>query len=56
MGTMVQIQLVSCLDEVLPTRQKQDNPHDSYAIAVVKHLPRTLVNTVVGHLPREISR
>lgn len=44
------------LDEVLPARCEEDNTHDIYAIAVMKCLSGTLVNTVVGHLPREISR
>ena len=30
--------------------------HDRYTIAVMKHLPGRLVSSVVGHLPREISR
>ena len=41
------------LGEVLPARCEHHNPH---AIAIMKHLPRALVCTVVGHLPREVSR
>ena len=44
------------LGEVLPARCEHHNPHDSYAIAIMKHLPGALVCTVVGHLPREVSR
>ena len=43
-------------NEVLPARPEQHNPHDCYAIAVTKHFPGTLAESVVGHLPREISR
>ena len=32
------------------------NCHDRYAIAVMKRLPEKLIVSIVGHLPREISR
>lgn len=44
------------LNEVLPVKHESTNCHDRYAIAVMKRLPGTLVASVVGHLPREISR
>ena len=47
---------VSVLHEVLEVKHESRNCHDRYAIAVMKHLPGTLVASVVGHLPREISR
>ena len=47
---------VPVLNEVLEVKHESRNCHDRYAIAVMKHLPGTLVASVVGHLPREISR
>ena len=44
------------LDEVLPAKCEPLNPHDSYAVAVMKCFPGTLADCVVGHLPCEISR
>ncbi len=44
------------LNEVLPAWCEHHNTHDSYAVAIMKHLPGALADTVVGHLPREISR
>ena len=41
------------LHEVLEVKYESRNCHDRYAIAVMKHLPGTLVASVV---PREISR
>ena len=32
------------------------NLHDRYAIAAYKRLPGRLADSVIGHLPREISR
>ena len=32
------------------------NPHDVYAIAAKKRLPGFLPESIVGHLPREVSR
>ena len=42
------------LNEVLRVKQEQNNPHDHYAIAVIKQ--HGLRQQVVGHLAREISR
>ena len=42
--------------EILRAQLELHNPHDSYAIAVMKKLPGMLAESVVGHLPREISR
>lgn len=47
---------VSVLHEVLEVKHESRNCHDRYAIVVMKHLPGTLVASVVCHLPREISR
>ena len=47
---------VPVLHEVLPVKHKSGNSYNMYAIAVMKRLPGTLVASVVGHLPREISR
>ena len=44
------------MNEVLSTRHESYNPHDQYAIAAMKRLPGSIVESVVGHLPREISR
>ena len=32
------------------------NYYDCYALAVMKHMPGTLVDSVLRHLPRELSR
>ena len=44
------------IDEVLHTRHKRNNIHDRYAIAAINLLPGTIAPSVVGHLPKEISR
>ncbi len=44
------------LDEVLPTIHELDNVYDRYAIAARRRLPGQIVESVVGHLPKEISR
>ena len=45
------------LHEILPTIHERINPHDHYAITARKSLPGTLVvESTVGHLPKEISR
>ena len=44
------------LHEVLPARHEASNPHDQYAIACMKILPGGLFESVVGHLPKEVSR
>ena len=45
------------LHEILPTIHKRSNPYDRYAIEARKSLPGTrVVESTVGHLPREISR
>ena len=42
--------------KVSEVKHESRNCHNRYAIAVMKHLPGTLVASVAGHLPREISR
>ena len=43
--------------ETLKVQLESHNPHNSYAIAVKKRLlPGMLHNSVIGHLPREVSR
>ena len=37
-------------------KHESRNCHDRYPIAVMKWLTGTLIASVVGHLPREISR
>ena len=44
------------LNEVLPARHEPSNLYDPYAIACMKRLPGQLVQSVVGHLPKEIAR
>ena len=43
-------------NEELAVRHEASNRHDCYALAVMKRLRGTLADSVVGHLPREISR
>ena len=50
------VRWVPALNEVLSTKREIHNRHDCYAIAVMKRLPGSLSDSVVGHLPREISR
>ena len=47
---------VPVLHEVLPVKHESGNSHSIHAIAIKKRLPGILVASVVGHLPREISR
>ena len=44
------------IDEELTATHESNNNFDRYAIAVFKTLPGTTRPSVVGHLPREISR
>ncbi len=45
------------LGETMATIHESGNPHDCYAIAARKYLPGTgLLESTVGHLPKEISR
>ena len=44
------------IGEVLCLKHKVNNVYDRYAIAATKIHPGLLISTVVGHLPREISR
>jgi len=45
------------LHEILPTIHERSNPYDRYAISARTSLPGTLVvESTVGHLPKEISR
>ena len=41
---------VSSLGEILETAPEPENPHDKYAVKVLKE------NTIVGHVPRDISK
>ena len=50
------VRWVPALNEVSSTKREIHNRHDCYAIAVMKRLPGSLSDSVVGHLPREISR
>ena len=42
--------------ETLHYIHERNNNHDRYAIAATKRLPGQLADSIVGHLPREISR
>ena len=42
--------------ETLHCIHERNNIHDRYAIAATKRLPGRLADSIVGHLPREISR
>lgn len=44
------------VSECLPARHESYNAHDRYAIAAFKQLPGSIHLSVVGHLPRELSR
>ena len=44
------------LNEKLETIHEENNPHDRYAVAVIRKTVSRLRPVVVGHLPREISR
>ena len=44
------------VSEILTVQHERDNAHDRYAIAAFKTLPGRLFPSIVGHLPREISR
>ena len=44
------------IGEELVAKNEADNIHDRYAIAAFKLLPGTIRPSIVGHLPREISR
>ena len=44
------------LHEVLPAKQEAGNPYDRFVIACTKKLPSCLTKSVVGHLPKEVSR
>ena len=44
------------IGEELAAKTESHNIHDRYAIAALKLLPGTIRLSVVGHLPREISR
>jgi hypothetical protein len=43
-------------NEILVVRHEARNRYDCYALAVMKRLYSTLADSVVGHLPREISQ
>jgi hypothetical protein len=42
--------------EALNCIHERKNTHDRYAIAATKRLPGRIADSIVGHLPREISR
>ena len=44
------------LRERLNLSHERKNLHDRYAIAAKKRLPGQLADSIIGHLPREISR
>ena len=44
------------LNDVLSTIHESGNIHDCYAIAARKCLSGSVVDSTVGHLPKEISR
>ena len=44
------------LRERLNLSHERKNLHYRYAIAAYKHLPGRLADSIIGHLPREISR
>ena len=44
------------LNEILSTEHEINNLYDRHAISVKKHLPGRLTSSVVGHLPKELSR
>ena len=44
------------LHEVLQAIHEPGNRYDPYAIACVKKLPGRIYESVVGHLPKEVSR
>ena len=44
------------LGDRMPAIHESGNTHDLYAIAARKRLPGTLMESTVGHLPKEISR
>ena len=41
---------------MLEAKQESGNPYDRFAIACTKKLPLRLTESVVGHLPKELSR
>ena len=43
------------LHEVLEAKQESGNAYDRFAIACTKKLPSRLTESVVGHLPKEVS-
>lgn len=44
------------IGEILHCIHERNNNHDRYAIAATKRLAGRLADSIVGHLPREISR
>ncbi len=47
---------VPTVNEMLRVEPEISNPHDMYAIATKKRFPGFSSDSVVGHLPREVSR
>lgn len=48
--------MLTGLNEILSTIHEINNIYDRYAIAAIRRLPGQMVESVVGHLPKEISR
>ena len=44
------------LNEVLSVEHEASNTYDQHAIALKKRLPGRITNSVVGHVPKELSR
>ena len=44
------------LHEVVKAKQESGNCYDRFVIACTKKLPSRLTESVVGHLPKEVSR
>lgn len=44
------------MNEVLSVEHEVSNAYDQYAIALKKRLPGRIADSVVGHMPKELSR
>ena len=47
---------VPTMNEMLRVQLEPSNLHDAYAVAIKKRLPGFIAESVVGHIPREVSR
>ena len=45
-----------CIGQKLPFNCECNNPHNKFAVCGKTILPGKLLNSVVGHVPREIAR